>query len=235
MSPFLPLIVLLVLTLTVVPPVAATEQRREAYYSIHAKGMHVGDLQIVTAPFNREGERVFRFHSTTRIDAAFLFFGVKSQRAEEAVIGESGTLRYQRSGTENGRKTSVSGEYDGDAFTLRITEGDSRRAEVFKRGSYDFTTMDCPEMTLKQEGEQVTVRLLDLEDCRVVTRRYHWVKSEDLRIGERTVRCRVIDFEDQANRCRRWVMRDELGILIVRQEGRGTSGGYTLKIASLSR
>jgi len=223
MSPFLPLIVLLVLTLTVVPPVAATEQRREAYYSIHAKGMHVGDLQIVTAPFNREGERVFRFHSTTRIDAAFLFFGVKSQRAEEAVIGESGTLRYQRSGTENGRKT------------LRITEGDSRRAEVFKRGSYDFTTMDCPEMTLKQEGEQVTVRLLDLEDCRVVTRRYHWVKSEDLRIGERTVRCRVIDFEDQANRCRRWVMRDELGILIVRQEGRGTSGGYTLKIASLSR
>lgn len=225
---------LVALTLTAAPSIAGTEQRREASYTLHAKGMHVGDLQIVTAPFNSEGARIFRFHSTTRIAAAFLFFGVKSQRTEEAVIGASGTLRYQRSGTENGRKTSVSGEYDGDAFTLRITEGSNQRAEVFKRESYDFTTMDCPEMALKQEGEQVTVRLLDLELCRVVTRRYHWVKSEDVRIGERTVRCRVIDFEDQANRCRRWVMLDELGILIVRQEGRGSSGGYTLKIAALS-
>lgn len=233
MSPFLPLIGFVLLALTAVPSVAGTEQRREASYSIHAKGMHVGYLQIVTVPVKKEGARTFRFHSTTRIDAAFLFFGVKSQSTEEAVIGESGTLSYQRSGTENGRTTSVSGEYDGKAFKVRITEGSNQWAEVFTRDSYDFTTMDCPEMALKQEGEQATVRLLDLELCRVVTRRYHWVKSEDVRIGERTVRCRVIDFEDQANRCRRWIMFDELGILIVRQEGRGASGGYTLKIAAL--
>lgn len=148
----------------------------------------VGELHIVTAPLSRGGERLFRFQSTTRIDAGFLFFGVKSQSREEAEVGERGTLRYQKTGTENGRKSSVTGEYDGGAFTLRITDGSGQRTESFKRGSYDFTTMDCPEMTLKQEGEQAVVRLLDLEHGRVVTRRYRWIRSEEVRIGERTVR-----------------------------------------------
>lgn len=234
MRSFRSLSLLILSTLMAVQPVAASEPRREANYSIHAKGLHVGELQIVTAPSVRGGEKIVRFQATTRIDARLFCFGVQSRRTEAAVIAESGTLHYQRSGSENGRKTSVNGELAGDAFTLRITEGGSQRAEVFKRESYDFTTLDCPEMTLKQEGEQAAVRLLDLEHGRVVTRRYCWVKSEDVRVGERTVRCRVIDFEDPANRCRRWVLIDERGILIVRQEGKGPGGAYVLKLASFS-
>jgi hypothetical protein len=93
--------------------------------------------------------------------------------------------------------------------------------------------MDCPETTIAREGEQLEIRLLDLENARVVNRRYVWAKTETVKVGEQTIRCRVVDFEDPDNACRRWIARDGLGVIIARQEGKGKAGPYVLKMTSL--
>jgi hypothetical protein len=53
-------------------------------------------------------------------------------------------------------------------------------------------------------------------------------------IGGKIIHCRVVDFEDPDNRCRRWITQDNKGILIVRQEGSGSSGSYLLKLAAIN-
>jgi hypothetical protein len=93
--------------------------------------------------------------------------------------------------------------------------------------------MDCAEMSLAREGDRKEIRLLDLENGKIVTRKYVWRRSEDIAISGKNIRCRVIDFEDQDNSCRRWITQDEKGILIARQEGKGNSGSYLLKIINL--
>jgi hypothetical protein len=64
----------------------------------------------------------------------------------------------------------------------------------------------------------------------VVTRHYRWVKSEDVAVDGRRVRCRVIDFEDPNKKCRRWIAPDEAGALVVRQDGSGKDGSYSIRL-----
>ncbi|MCM2359955.1 MAG: hypothetical protein NDI77_17520 [Geobacteraceae bacterium] len=42
--------------------------------------------------------------------------------------------------------------------------------------------MECPEIAMKCEGDEMTLRLLDLETLSVVTRKYRWVKSEEIAV-----------------------------------------------------
>jgi hypothetical protein len=72
-----------------------------------------------------------------------------------------------------------------------------------------------------------------MEQATVVTRRFHFVKTEDIEVGGKTIRCKVVDFSDPANNCRRWVASDGRGVIIVRQEGKGKGGSYALRLVSL--
>jgi len=101
------------------------------------------------------------------------------------------------------------------------------------RDDYDYTTMECPETRLQREGEERVLRLLDLETLSVVTRRYRWVKSEDVTVDGKRLHCRVIDFEDPNKKCRRWVSTGEPGVIITRQDGKGKSGSYSLRMTHL--
>ena len=77
------------------------------------------------------------------------------------------------------------------------------------------------------------MRLLDLETLSVVTRRYTWVRSEDVTVDGKRIRCRVIDFEDPNKKCRRWISAGEPGVIITRQDGKGKSGSYSLRMTHL--
>lgn len=83
------------------------------------------------------------------------------------------------------------------------------------------------------EGKrEMTLRLLDLENLKVVTRKYRWVKRETVKVGGRSIPCTVVDFEDEVKKCRRWVKENDRRILIVRQDGAGGVGSYSLRIRS---
>ncbi len=206
---------------------------RKASYQISSRGFRVGELKSMMQPVVRDGQRLVRFEANTSIDAGFLFFALRSISYEEALVGEAGTVGYRRSETENGRTRSVEAQFFPNHVTLIVREVDSLRMVTIPRAHFDFTTMDCPEATIVREGEQLEIRLLDLAQARVVTRRYRWLKTEAVTIGRRTIHCRIVDFEDSDDNCRRWIARDGIGVIIARQEGQGKSGSYVLQMTSL--
>jgi len=203
-------------------------------YRITSRGLRVGELKTAISPVSRPDGRAFRFESNLAINANLLFFKVAKSSHEQALVTEHGTLSYHRQGQENGSESSVDAHLEGGRFHFRISENGAARSFEVARGSYDFTTMDCPETTMKHEGETVELRILDLEHAKVVTRKFHWVKSEEIEVGGRQLLCKVVDFSDPNNNCRRWVGFDERGVIITRQEGKGKSGSYLLRMVALN-
>ncbi|HBA88136.1 MAG TPA: hypothetical protein DCZ75_09185 [Geobacter sp.] len=206
--------------------------RRTARYRITSRGFGVGELKTALSPAPQAGTRGVRFESDLAIDANLVLFKVSSHSREDALIGEKGTLSYRRQGEEDGRSSTVAASLEGEAFRFRLNENGTARTVSVPRSSYDFTTMDCPETTMRSEGESIEVRLLDLEQARVVKRKLHWIRSEVIEVGGRRLRCRVVDLSDPNTTARRWVSTEH-GVVIVRQDGKGKSGPYSLRMVSL--
>lgn len=209
-------------------------QGRSMRYRVTSRGLGVGAMRTVIAPTRHAGAPAMKFESNLDIEANLLFFKVKSSSREDALIGESGTLSYQRKGQDNGKRSEVDAVFEHGAFRFKLIDDGVERSVVVPRSSYDFTTMDCPETTMKREGESMEVRLLNLEQGKVVTRKFHWIKSEDQEIGGSRLHCRVVDFADAENSCRRWVSCGAGGVVIVRQDGKGKHGSYSLRMVSLA-
>jgi hypothetical protein len=206
---------------------------RESRYQITSRGFRVGEMKTSSQPLLRDGRRIILFKSTTTIDAKFLFFSKQSKSQDEALVSDTGPIEYHHSKHEDGRVREVAATFTVSQVRLDIREAGMSREITFSRDRYDSTTMDCAEMSLVKEGDRKEIRLLDLENGKIVTRKYFWRKSEDMTISGKTFHCRVVDFEDPDNRCRRWITQDNKGVLIARQEGKGASGSYLLKLAVL--
>jgi len=209
-------------------------QGRTMHYRISSRGFGVGEMKTVIAPVQHAGARAVHFESNLEIAANLLFFKVNSTSREDAVIGENGTLSYRRKGQDNGKSSEVDATLEAGVFRFRINDNGVTRLVAVPRSSYDFTTMDCPETTMKREGEVLEVRLLNMEHGRVVHRKFRWIKSEELEVGEKRLHCRVVDFSDPDNTCRRWLSLGEGGMVIVRQDGKGTHGPYSLRMVSVA-
>ncbi|MBJ6724311.1 hypothetical protein [Geomesophilobacter sediminis] len=207
---------------------------RHFRYKLTSRGFAVGELKTVLAPVSYQGGRAIHFHSNLAIDADFIFFKRKGHHREEALVTSQGTVSYRKHGEENGKATSVEATLEGDTFRFRIEEGGGVRLVAVPRSRYDYTTMDCPETALQREGETREVRLLDMEHATVVTRHFRMVRSEEMDVAGRRILCKVVDFSDPNNRCRRWVTSDERGVLIVRQDGSGKGGTYSLRLVALN-
>jgi hypothetical protein len=202
-------------------------------YRVTSRGFGVGEMKTVISPVQRAGVRAIRFESDLAIDANLLLFRVTSRSRDDAVIGEHGTLSYRRHGQDNGRSLAVDAALEGGEFRFRLNDNGAARTVIVPRSSYDFTTLDCPETTMRREGDTMEVRLLDMEHAKVITRKFHWIKSEELEVGGRRLRCRVVDFSDENNSCRRCVSSDERGVLLVRQDGNGKGKNYSLRMVSV--
>jgi hypothetical protein len=212
----------------------APQQGRTMHYRISSKGFNVGEMKAVLSPLQQAGGNLVRFESQVDIAANLLLFKVNSSSREDALIGANGTLSYHRKGQDNGKISAVEAVFEDGVFRFKLLDNGVARSVAVPRSSYDFTTMDCPETTMQREGETMEVRLLDMEHAKVVTRRFHWVKSEDLEVAGKRLHCRVVDFSDPVNSCRRWVSCGDGGMVIVRQDGKGSHGSYSLRMTSVS-
>jgi hypothetical protein len=213
---------------------AVLNNSRESSYEVFSHGMKIGEVKTVCGPVARERGKTFHFESTMHIDAQFVFFSYTLDKKEEAMVGSEGTLSYRRTSYENGKNTLVAGRLEEGVFRFHISENGTNRTLVVPRRKYDYTTLDCPETTLGPEEREKTLRILDLENLEIVMRKYRWVREEDVRVGARRIRCKVIDFEDSNKKGRRWVEEDELGILVTRQDGSGKGVSYSSRLTSLA-
>lgn len=206
---------------------------RESLYEVFSHGLKIGEVKTVCAPVAGEQRKVYRFESSTHIDADFLLFSYNLDKKEEAVVGRDGTFNYRRTTQENGKTVRVSGRIENRAFRFTIDENGSKRTLVVPRDTYDYTTLDCPEVTMGPGETEKSLRVLDLENLTVVNRKYRWVRDESVAVAGRHIPCKVIDFQDANKKGRRWVEEDSLGILVTRQEGKGNGVSYSSRLTSL--
>jgi hypothetical protein len=218
--------------LTAVASPSKTNEVRESRYEVFSHGMKVGQVKTVCGPVVLDSKKAYRFESSTSIDVHFLFFSYRLEKKEEAMIGREGTYNYRRSMQENNKAVLVSGKMETGAFRFTINEGGLKRILVIPRDKYDFTTLDCPELTMGPGEKEKVLRILDLENLMIVSRKYHWVKDEDVDLDGRKIHCKVIDFEDLNKKGRRWVEGDDLGVLVLRQDGSGKGVTYSSRLAS---
>lgn len=206
---------------------------KESSYNIFSRGIRVGELKTVCSLIPYNEKKALKFESTTRVNANFLIYSYKLDADESALVSDEGTVRYQRTTREKNSVCQVEGRLEQGRFLLDIRENGIKRTLAVNRERYDYTTIECPEITMKHEGDEMKLRLLDLETLMVVTRAYRWVKSEDITVNGQQIHCRVIDFEDPNKRGRRWIRPDEVGAVIMRQVGTGKNGSYSLRIAHM--
>lgn len=205
-------------------------ETKESHFTISSHGFRIGSLTSTYAVSGDDGPGVVRYSSATSIKAHFLVRSYALENREEALVSPEGTLRYSRISTENGRATRVEGTRRGDAFVVTVSGDSGTRTLIFPRTQYSHTTMECPELQLKKEGDRMTMRLLDLETLEIVTRHYTWVRTEEVVVGARRFACRVVAVEDKNKKFRRWERPDDVGIMIARQEGEGKNGSYTVRL-----
>lgn len=228
------MMMVLALVLLGTPSARTSEGTKESRYKIYSRGLRVGDLTSTITRQTGSGGRVLKFASSCSIKANFVVYSYAMENREEALVGENGTVSYLRTERENDKKRRVEGKLVDGRFHLQVEENGATRSVVIDRDRYDATTMECPEVAMKKEGDHLQLRLLDFETLSVVTRKYAWVKSEDVTMGGKTFHCRVIDFEDANKKCRRWVKPDDPGVIITRQDGRGKNGSYSLRMTDYS-
>jgi len=206
---------------------------RESLYEVFSHGLKIGEVKTICAPLVREHRKAYRFESSTHIDAEFLLFSYSLDKKEEAMITEEGTFNYRRITQENGKTVQVTGKMENRTFRFTIEENGARRTLSIPREKYDFTTLDCPEVSMGPGETEKNLRVLDLENLTIVKRKYRWVKDEDVDVAGRNIHCKVIDFQDSNKKGRRWLEEDALGVLITRQDGKGKGVTYSSRLTSL--
>lgn len=209
---------------------ATVSNARESLYRIYAKGFKIGEFRSAYSLVPHDNRKVLKFEAHTRIDANFVFYTYSLDSREEALVGEEGAVRYSRTSRENGVSQQIAGRLDNGRFLFDIREKGGNRSLAVPKEQYDATTMECPEISLKREGDEMTLRILDLEKLAVVKRHYRWVRSEEVTVEGKTALYRVIDFEDANKKGRRWIRKDGIGVIIARQDGKGKDGAYSLRM-----
>jgi hypothetical protein len=205
-------------------------EKTEAEYDVYSHGLRVGELQTLTTRLSDGERKSLKFSGITHINLNLLLYSYQLDSEEEALLEEKETIGYRRTTRENGHICQVVGRLDKGMFCLTIDQDGSRRTMNVMRKEYDHTTMDCLELGLRHAGDEAVFRVLDLEKLGVVMRKYRWLRNEEVTVNGKRITCRVIDFQDENKKCRRWITLGDVGALIARQDGNGKSGSYSLRM-----
>ena len=218
------------------PAVAFPPAPGESRLAVYTHGFKVGEITSSYSRRDEGGRELLLYTSHTRVNADLLVTSYSLEGDEEARIGSEGTRFYRKAWQENGVRHQVDGKLEGGIFRCVSTGvAAGQRTVTIPRERYDFTTMDCPELRIKGEGESLEIRLLDLESCEVVSRHYRWVRSERFTVNGLSDLYRVIEFRDRNRSGTRWILPDTLGVRIARQDGNSSSGSYTVRAVDSAR
>jgi hypothetical protein len=217
---------LLLILLSLLSPAARAAAADDAIvtsYQLYSKGLRVGTVRTERSRIVTNGVEAIRCEVATRVHVNLLILRHDLDGREVYVSDGSGPIEYRNTKRENGRTTDVVGVRGDGVFRLVIAEEATVRTNAFRDDDYEAVSMDGPELELANEGDEKTLRVLDLGAAEVVDRTYRWTKSD----GD----YRVVDFSDRNKSARRWVRADALGMLIARQDGRDRAGTYSMRMA----
>lgn len=207
-----------------------------AHYKVSSMGLAIGDVTTTQRMTGADGVPSLHFETRTAVKASFLWMGCQQETVEKGILQKQDLVSYARKGKENGAVVDVEGQLDKDVFRFDVREQGTTRTVVIPRGSYDCTTMECPEARLdfKDKG-QVALRVLDVEKLAVVKRQYRLVRNAHYTVAGQEYPCRIVDFFDQNKKARRWIAWDGSTAVVYRQDGRGEKNSYSVQATSLTR
>ena len=153
----------------------------------------------------------------------FIAFSLKSR--ETASIRGGKLVAYHKTIDTGGHRREISGEHNGNRFTIVISDRGKTERREFPVKSYDATNMEYPEVALTP-GETRKMRMIDLENAEIVDREYRHVAEEHAVVSGQAARVVVSDSVDKYAEYRRWTMVVKGLPVVIRQEGREKTGFF---------
>jgi uncharacterized protein (UPF0262 family) len=215
---------------------AGIPARTVAHYKVSSMGLDVGNVTTTQRMTEEAGMASVDFETKTAIKASFLWMGYHQDTIEKGTLQRGELIRYSRKGRENGTTIDILGRLEHSSFRFEVREQGAMRSVVIPRSSYDYTTMECPEARLDfSDKQQVTLRILDVENMAVVKRDYHFVRNTLYSVGGKELPCRIVDFSDRNKKARRWITWDGSAVVMYRQDGKGEKSSYSVQATSIAK
>jgi hypothetical protein len=114
--------------------------------------------------------------------------------------------------------------------TITIRQEGKEQTLPFDAKDYDVTSADEVFDRLTTIGQELSVRVLDLESLAVVPAVYRLEREEECDARGRKTACRVFYYQKGADVSNAWVTRDD-GVL-VRQRGVNREGSYEIRLVA---
>jgi len=207
----------------------APAQSVQAVYDVHSKRLKVGTMDYTRTRITQEGQPATRIDITTTIKVIFVY---SLNSKEQAVVGPKGVLSYSCDSVENAKERKVSGQLKDGIFSLEAKQGGKNKTAKVKAADYEATTMDTVEHLIKEGDAPRRIKLLDFDALSVHEETFAFASKEQLTAGGKTWPCRIVSFDGPDAKGKRWVCEDELGGLIVKEDGQDKDGPYSFTLAS---
>jgi hypothetical protein len=188
-------------------------------YVIRSLGSDIGTVSAKTVGTARDND----FRADVDVNVRLWFFGFSLTSSETASIRGGRLVSYHKTIYTKGHSREITGELDGDIFTMVVRDGGKTEHKEFPATGYVTTNLEYPEVTLAP-GEVRRMRVVDLENTEIVDREYRHVAEEQAEINGRGSRVMVTDFADKNAEGRRWTAIVSGLPVVVRQEGKEKTG-----------
>lgn len=198
-------------------------------YDLVSKGFTVGHVRTERSRVDRDGRPCVRCTVTTDVKVNLFFFSYALHAKETSLASDRGAIEYTREATEDGVHMETRGRLQGDTFHFEIVRNGATSTVDVATNTYDVTSMDNVELQLPHEGDARTWRVLELQDAAVAKRSYSRLPFGRVTTGTRPVECVVVEFRDPDRNARRWITTDDLGMVILRQDGTDKAGSYSMR------
>jgi hypothetical protein len=200
------------------------------HYEIFSEGKKVGSMDLNFSEVTYRGNAVLKVEASTEIKVKKLFITLFSLEShEEALIDDGGTFHYSADTKIDGRIIQVTGHLENGGFHLKINEEEDQQTLIIKKNAYDMTSMDGPEDLLTEKKKEKKLRILDFDTLTVFEETLSWTHSQVVHVEGDTVKCKVVQFENPHEKGRRWISRNEPGLLI-KEEGEDEDGPYAVRL-----
>jgi uncharacterized protein DUF6134 len=188
-------------------------------YVIRSLGSDIGTVSAKTVGTARDND----FRADVDVNVHFWFFGFSLTSSETASIRGGKLVSYHKTIDTKGHRREITGERNGDIFTMVVREGGNAEHKEFPAAGYVTTNLEYPEVTLVP-GEIRKMRVVDLENAEIVDREYRQVSEEQTEINGRGSRVMATDFADKNSEARRWTAIISGLPIVTRQEGKEKTG-----------
>ncbi len=199
----------------------------ELGYDIYAEKAKIGSIETVSkstgsgAALVREDKSIFSIVIPGIVEVAGKM---------EGVVDSKGMLKFDGEVTIKAEGANVAvtttANRTGDKLALAMKGAGMDISYLLPLKDYDISSIE-DLLTVIKRGEAKTLRVLDMEEMKVVKWEVSYPRDETLKALGKKVACAVVIVNSEKSRETRWITLDGDGIL-VKQEGVDEDGPHTV-------